>query len=239
MNRQFAAQKNSQTLAAGSVSLTLAGQSLHLLPQRALWWPAQQRLLVADVHLGKDQIFRQRGVPVPDGSVQRDLQRLKALLQNYPAASLIVLGDLVHAKPQASDGWVNTLQDWLGEIGRDRLQVILGNHDRHMARLLDAWQISHHQQLDLSGLQLRHAPDEISSSGIAGHLHPGIRLRAAGQSLRAPVFWLRDQRLVLPAFGRFTGLMDVHRSDCRLAGQRLYVVQDELAVVALPDGVRA
>ena len=230
MTRQFAAHKDSETPAAGSVPLTLAGQALHLLPQRALWWPAQQRLLVADVHLGKDQVFRQRGVPVPDGSVQRDLQRLKALLQNYPAASLTVLGDLVHAKPQASDGWVNTLQAWLDEIGRDRIQVILGNHDRHMAGLLDAWQISHHQQLDLAGLQLRHAPDEISSSGIAGHLHPGIRLRAAGQSLRLPVFWLRDERLVLPAFGRFTGLMDVRRE----ASDRLFAVQDDVAVLALP-----
>lgn len=230
MTRQLAAHNDSQTPAAGSVPLTLAGQALYLLPQRALWWPAQQRLLVADVHLGKDQLFRQRGVAVPNGVVARDLQRLKALLQARPAARLTVLGDLVHAKPRASDGWIGTLQAWLEELGRERLEVILGNHDRHMANLLDAWQIIHHPQLDLGGLHLRHAPNDITGAGIAGHLHPGIRLRAAGQSLRLPVFWLRNERLILPAFGRFTGLMDVRRE----ANDQLFAVQDELAVLTLP-----
>jgi len=44
---------------------------------------------------------------------------------------------------------------------------------------------------------------------------------------------------VLPAFGRCIGLMDVRRADCRHAGQRLYLVQDIIAMLALPDGVRA
>lgn len=52
-------------------------------------------------------------------------------------------------------------------------------------------------------------------------------------------FWQRGEQLVLPAFGHCTGLMDVRRADCRHAGQRLYLVQDELAVLALPDGERA
>jgi len=222
-----------------TIWLTLADQALQLLPQRALWWPAQQRLLVADVHLGKDQLFRQRGIAVPEGAVHSDLQRLQTLLQAFPTASLTVLGDLVHARPRSNDRWVQQLLDWLQQIGPARVQVVLGNHDRHMASLLDQWQIAHHARLDVAGLQLRHAPDELSAAGIAGHLHPGTRLRAAGQSLRLPVFWQRGEQLVLPAFGRFTGLMDVRRADCRHAGQRLYLVQDDIAVLALPDGVQA
>lgn len=222
-----------------TVWLTLGGQSLQLLPQRALWWPAQRRLLVADVHLGKDQLFRQRGIGVPEGAVNSDLQRLQSLLQAFPSAILTVLGDLVHARPRSTDRWVLQLHDWLTQIGPARVEVVLGNHDRHMANLLEQWQIAHHARLDVAGLQLRHAPDELSAAGIAGHLHPGTRLRAAGQSLRLPVFWQRGEQLVLPAFGRFTGLMDVRRADCHHAGQRLFVVQDELAVLALPDGERA
>jgi len=223
------------TNAPSMVQLTLAGQPLQLLPQRAVWWPAQQRLLVADVHLGKDQLFRQRGIAVPDGVLQTDLMRLQALLQAWPGAILTVLGDLVHARPRAADRWLFTVRDWLEQIGKARLEVVLGNHDRHMATLLDDWQIAHHPSLDLNGLQLRHAPEDLTAAGIAGHLHPGARLRSAGQSLRLPVFWQCGEQLVLPAFGRFTGLMEVRRQNA----DRLYLVQDDVAVLPLPDSKRA
>lgn len=51
-----------------------AEESLHLLPEHALWWPAAQTLFIADLHLGKAASYRRLGQPVPTGSTQDNLQ---------------------------------------------------------------------------------------------------------------------------------------------------------------------
>ena len=53
---------------AGAASFVCRGERLHLLPERAVWWPAAGLLLVADVHLGKAATFRRLGQPVPAGT---------------------------------------------------------------------------------------------------------------------------------------------------------------------------
>ncbi len=190
-------------------SIVFAGQRMTLLPEHAVWWPQQRRLLVADVHLGKDQLFRSRGIAIPSGALQTDLQRLQALLKHYPDSILTVLGDLVHARPDRAEPWVSSFEQWLQDIGPQRLEVILGNHDRHMASMLDAWAIAHRPDQSLDGVALLHEPEPDRQFQIAGHLHPGLRLKADGQRLRLPVFWQQPGCLVLPAFGRFTGLADI------------------------------
>src|SRR4051812_6702373 len=77
---------------ADSVATTLAGEAVELLPQRALYWPAQQTLFVADVHLGKAAAFRAGGVPIPRGTTANDLDRLSMLITVTGARRLIVLG---------------------------------------------------------------------------------------------------------------------------------------------------
>jgi len=48
----------------GACVTTVRGEELLLLPQRALWWPAQKTLLVADLHFGKAATLRAHGIPV-------------------------------------------------------------------------------------------------------------------------------------------------------------------------------
>ncbi|HNG81848.1 MAG TPA: DEAD/DEAH box helicase, partial [Burkholderiaceae bacterium] len=73
----------------GGCAVELAGEALWLLPERALWWPAQSMLLVADVHLGKAQSFRRLGVPVPGGSGAESLARLSGLIAALRARELV------------------------------------------------------------------------------------------------------------------------------------------------------
>jgi len=90
---------------AGSLGILLAGEPVHLLAQHALWWPAQGTLFIADLHLGKAATFRARGIPVPAGTTQGNLDRLSALLQGLPVRRLVVLGDFLHAAQARTRRW--------------------------------------------------------------------------------------------------------------------------------------
>ena len=74
-----------------------AGESVWLLPEPALWWPAGRVLFIADLHLGKAATYRALGQPVPAGTTQHNLSRLSVLLQHYAPAQLVFLGDFLHA----------------------------------------------------------------------------------------------------------------------------------------------
>ena len=76
----------------------LAGETVTLLPERALYWPRRAALLIADLHLGKDATFRASGVPLPGGTTAADLARLSVALERSGARRLVILGDFFHAR---------------------------------------------------------------------------------------------------------------------------------------------
>ena len=51
------------------LSVRIAGETMLLLPEKALYWPAQHMLVIADIHFGKAAAFRALGVPVPRGTI--------------------------------------------------------------------------------------------------------------------------------------------------------------------------
>ncbi|WP_313400085.1 ligase-associated DNA damage response endonuclease PdeM [Stenotrophomonas sp.] len=188
---------------AERLEIALAGEPVVLLADRALYWPARRRLIVADLHLGKGEVLRRAGIPVPSGGTRADLQRLARLLAMTSATSLWILGDFLHgARSRTSD------QAWEGFRAAHRLvamAVVPGNHDR----ALDA---------DAAGLEriadgeregpfvFRHAPAAVVSGPpdhqICGHLHPVLKLPGM---VATPLFWIREGSTVLPAFSLFTG----------------------------------
>jgi len=196
------------------LKLELAGEQLELLPDRAVWWADQSALLVADVHLGKDQLFRRQGLAVPSGVLLQDLERIEVLLEETEASRLIILGDWVHAPPHPDDEWPDQIGQWRADLSEIEMDLVLGNHDRELITWLHQWQIEGHvNQLELGGLTLVHDwSAKLNRPGLSGHLHPGARLKTKREQLMLPAF-LMDQtmgreHLVLPAFGRFTGLME-------------------------------
>ncbi len=63
--------------------IELEQTELWLLADKAIYWPEQRALLVADIHFGKAAAYRRLGQPVPHGTTQANLQRLDALLERY------------------------------------------------------------------------------------------------------------------------------------------------------------
>ena len=208
---------------ADAVEIACQGERLVLHPERAVHWPARRTLLVADVHLGKEDAFGRRGVAIPRGPSEGDLERLAALVAATGAERLCVLGDFMHAVPRADEPWLAALAAFLDGHASLAVEVVAGNHDRAAGRPLVDGRV---RWIDGSVREgpfvLRHEPGEDARGYVlAGHVHPACRIGGGrrGESLRAPVFWFRERGAVLPAFGAFTGGETVRPA----RGERVYL----------------
>jgi len=189
-----------------SYSFHWQGQEWVALPERALLWPAERLLLVADLHLGKDATFRAHGIPVPLGCDEDTLRRWGELLDRYPEFDSVVLGDLFHGPESAHPACQSLLDGWLDRY-RERVTLVAGNHDRW--RNVGSIGIAVERSITRAGIHLVHHPDG-EAPYVAGHLHPGFRLQVGRQAApKTPCFWVRSRGIVLPAFGAFTGLWEV------------------------------
>ena len=219
----------SENPVAGACRITCCGEQLILTAQRVLLWPRQAAALVADWHIGKAAVFGRRGLAVPAGTEADDFKRLDAVIEAGAVRHLYVLGDLMHAPPQADDSWPTTMVAWLARHAALQCTVIAGNHDRVAADHLPAalrdrldW---HANALRVGPFLLAHEPYECPDAFVlAGHLHPTLRLMTAGDRVRAPVYWFRASQAVLPAFGGLTGGMNIRPA----AGERVYLVGPDI-----------
>lgn len=186
---------------AVELPIELAGEPMRLLGGRALHWPARDRLLIADLHLGKADVFRHAGIGLPTGGTMHDLERLSALLMSTQATELWILGDVLHGAALPSH-WRESWRHWRAQHRQIRIVALTGNHDRALQKAgLD---------LTLAGAEvedgpfvLRHDPRPHPTLHVlCGHIHPLAAL--PGLRKRFPAFWLRGNMTVLPAFSHFT-----------------------------------
>lgn len=188
-----------------SESIQLAGEHIQLLPERALLWPRMATLLLADLHLGKDEVFRQAGIAVPAGSVAADLERLSLLIQTHAVARVVLLGDFVHAAPATGSQFVQQFAHWRAVHADLEFILVAGNHDRRLARD-ELTGIDWREEWRAGPFVGRHHPGESPNAYVlCGHVHPVICIRARRERMRLPVFWLTEHYGVLPSFGSFTG----------------------------------
>lgn len=190
------------------MTVTVGPTELELLGSRAVYWPAQNALLVADCHFGKAEAFQSLGVSVPSGHTLRDLKRLDELQRETEASHLYVLGDLVHARGGLTEGLIAEVALWRETFPAD-ITVVLGNHDQRAGGVPEMWRMrSVGEGYRVGGLELSHHP-QAKGPCLYGHLHPVVTVKSALDRLRLPAFVLENERLLLPAFGTFTGGLNV------------------------------
>ena len=172
-----------------------------------LYHPAQQALLVADLHLEKGSSFARRGQLLPPYDTMATLKRLAASLEKWHPKRVIALGDSFH-DAEASDRLPKAAHDLLTSLLKGRDWVwIAGNHDPLPPRRLGG---DVAQSLALGRLTLCHEPNPDAEPGeIAGHLHPKARLVRRGRSVRRSCFAASPNRMILPSFGAYTGGLNV------------------------------
>jgi uncharacterized protein len=178
-------------------AFTLAGADLIALPSGALFWPAEALLCVSDLHFGKsERLARRGGSLLPPYETRATLERLDADIEATKARQVVCLGDSFDDLT-AAEGLDPDDQLWLTRLMAGREWIwIEGNHDAGPVDLGG----SHLAQLSLAPLQFRHIATDKTPE-ISGHYHPKARL--AGRAMRC--FLLDSQRLILPAYGAYTG----------------------------------
>ncbi len=180
--------------------------SLRLLPEGAVFLIESSTLIVADIHLGKSAAFRVRGLPVPEGDSARDFARLSALCGKYQAAQLVIAGDLFHAPSGITPELEIALAEFLNSLAIPTTLVV-GNHDLKLAQLPTLLHPVSHLDLE-QGIRIIHDPAHATAEHfhLAGHWHPVVKIPDGRRtSLRLPCFLVRENTLILPAFGSFTG----------------------------------
>ncbi len=200
------------------LSIQFAGQTLHLLPDRAIYWPERSALIVADLHLGKASGFRSHGIPVPSGSTSKDLNRLNALIQKCDAKHLYILGDFYHSKKGINQQLIDSITKWRQSIDTLHIKLIRGNHDRASGRAEACWKFEELDGvLDDAPFSFSHMDGETGRfPTLCGHVHPVVQLQDFdGSVVRAPCFVVDENQLILPSFGTFTGGYVVHRQPQR------------------------
>jgi DNA ligase-associated metallophosphoesterase len=213
---------------------TESDADIRLLPGRAALVTASRTLLVADLHLGKAAAFRRAGIPVPEGSAQRDLERLERLVAEHCVARVVVLGDLFHAKGGCTERVFEEFRGFIDRIGPVGVVLVLGNHDRGVGRLPDSLGLTALlPAIDEPPFHFVHEPASAIAAGagdsfvIGGHLHPTLAIRGPrGDRIADRCFVADPALLVLPAFGSFTGGHAVQPAPDR----RLWIARDDAVV---------
>jgi DNA ligase-associated metallophosphoesterase len=195
-----------QSMEAQTV-ITLRGEELVLLPEKAIYWKAKKALLIADLHLGKSGHFRKAGVAIPSSVHNDDLNRLARILSENAVDKLYLLGDLFHSKHNSE--W-ETFICWRNQYPEIEFHLIKGNHDIMDQQLfVDGNIILHKEPLIISPFIFTHQPLKYSAPDfyqLFGHIHPGVSMNGRGlQSVSLPCFCFSYSGGVLPAFGNFTG----------------------------------
>jgi hypothetical protein len=192
------------------------------LPDGALWIADAKTLIVSDLHLEKGSSFALRGQMLPPYDTHAALVKLEKLIDAMAPDIVVSLGDSFHdgggvARMSESDR--DLLQ---GMIARCDWIWVEGNHDGRAPEVLGGLV---REVLHIGSLVLRHEPTEGAAPGeIAGHLHPCAKVSGRGRSVRRRCFATDGARLVMPAFGAFTGGLNV----C-----------DDAYAEIFPDGVTA
>lgn len=212
------------------VPLSFAGHEFAALPEGALYWPARQALLVADLHFEKASWFAARGQMLPPYDSLATLGDLAVLVDRTQARELWCLGDSFHDSkgcerlPAAARALLTGLTarlDW---------HWIAGNHD---AGLTDHCGGAIHVETEVEGLILRHeAEPGDPRPELSGHFHPKLRVSVRGRQVSRRCFVATETKLILPAFGALTGGLDAgHPEIVRAVGrgaQALVAVEGRL-----------
>lgn len=173
----------------------------------AVFWPKQRTLVVADLHFEKGTGYAARGYHLPPYDSRETLSQLAETVQRWQPTRIICLGDSFHdpsaggrlsAKDADAIAALTAAHEWIW---------IAGNHDPSPPRNLGGRIVG---DVTIGALVFRHEADPTRGAGeVSGHYHPKAAVSVRNKRLSSRCFVTDGRRLILPAFGAFTGGLDV------------------------------
>ena len=184
------------------VAFSFSDQNLRAMGSGALWWPDQGLLCVSDLHLGKSERIARRGGPTLPPYDSRDtLTRLAADIARTTPETVVCLGDSFDDLDASAAMDTGEKQNIAALQAGRRWIWIEGNHDPGPIELGG----THLSEYTVGSLTFRHIAQPDAQAEVSGHYHPKARLRARGRSITRPAFLIDHARLILPAYGTYTG----------------------------------
>lgn len=177
-------------------------------PSGALWLSDEKLLVVADLHLEKGTAWAGRGVFLPPYDSRMTLGLLRAVIDTYAPEGLVFLGDSFH-DCKGPDRLQGADRELLANLTmRQNTWWITGNHDPELAEGLSGISCD---ELCIDAVRLCHIPEPLNAGAfqISGHLHPVATVSGRGRTLRRRCFAADANRLILPAFGAYTGGLNI------------------------------
>jgi uncharacterized protein len=193
------------------VPFSFAGETFRASPEGALFWPAQQALLVADLHLEKASWFARFGQFLPPYDSHATLSALARAVERTGATRLYCLGDSFHDQ-FGCDRLASNARELLTTLtSKLDWTWIIGNHDPGFA---DHCGGRLQEEVALAGIVLRHeAMRDEPRPEISGHYHPKLRVHLSGRSVSRRCFVVSATKMIMPAFGSLTGGLDAHHPE--------------------------
>lgn len=192
----------------GGLTVRVGESEALLRASGALWIEAARALVVADLHFEKGSSYALKGQMLPPYDTRETVSRLEREIAATTPEILVFLGDsfhdrAAHARLAAEDAArIAALAE-----GR-RLIWVVGNHDADGPGESLPGEVV--DEIALGGLLLRHEPQAgVQPGEVSGHLHPCAKIRGAGGKVRRRCFVTDGERLILPAFGAYTGGLNV------------------------------
>lgn len=183
---------------------------MHLVQGRALYWPRESALLVADLHLEKASFFAAKGQMLPPYDSRETLERLALAIRETGARRVYCLGDNFHDSAGAARLEPHAAGMLAALVRVAEWVWITGNHDAELsdpANLPLGGTLA--GELEIDGIALRHrARQGIAEPELSGHFHPRLMVHARGRRIARPCAVRSENRMILPAFGALTGGMD-------------------------------
>ena len=182
-------------------------EQLFVLDSRsAVYWIEHDLLIVSDLHIEKGSFLGQYANPIPHYDSRKTLSLLIALIEDYQPKTVVSLGDSFHdvgAFQRMQDDERELLKRAVNGVGD--FVWILGNHDPSIpeeagGRQLIDWQ--------LGEILLTHEPVVTEQPQIMGHYHPKASVKYRGLKVRGRSLLTSTRRMVMPAFGQYTGGLD-------------------------------
>jgi len=193
------------------VPFSFAGETFEATPGGALYWPARDALLVADLHLEKASWFARLGQFLPPYDSEATLSALALEVERTGAKRLYCLGDSFHDRFGCDRLPANARALLTGLTAKLDWTWIVGNHDPgfsdHCGGRIE-------EEVELGGIVLRHeAVRGDARPEISGHFHPKLRVHLKGRQVSRRCFVLSATKLIMPAFGSLTGGLDAHHPE--------------------------
>ena len=204
-----------------TTEITINYQHFILHSSGVLHWREEESLIISDVHLGKIMHFRKHGSAIPSRAVAENYHRLDEVIRIFNPSRIIFLGDLFHSAINSE--W-RIFSKWRK---RQEAKIVLveGNHDIIAPHFYEELEVEVLPEMSIENFFLTHKPEKKEGAfNLCGHLHPGIKIKgSARQFLKVPCFYSTKDRMILPAFGAFTGKYIMKPEP----GDEVYILTDE------------